>query len=72
MIERVTMQSSTIAAITYDSDTEILVVEFIKNNSVYQYLNISQHTFDEFKNSSSPGRFLDSQIKGQHPYEKIG
>lgn len=63
--------SSTISSVGYDSVSETLEIEF-QSGSVYQYYNVSQHTYDEFMAAQSKGQYLHYYIKNTYPYSRIG
>jgi hypothetical protein len=69
-MKRTDVQSSNIAAIGYDSDTETLEVEFL-NGAIYEYKNVSEIINDELMKASSQGAYLNREIKGVYPYEKV-
>lgn len=61
-MERIPVSSSTIAAIAYDPKTMTLEVDFLNGNQ-YEYFDVSEMIFNDFKNAGSKGRFLDQHIK---------
>jgi hypothetical protein len=65
------VSSSNIVSAGYDPTTETLEVEF-QNGSVYQYYNVSQSVYEEFKNTPSKGKFIAYQIKNSYPYSRVG
>lgn len=67
----ISVQSSTIAAIGYDPNIEILQIAFL-NGSIYEYKNIPQVVYDGLMSASSHGSYLSREIKNIYPYEKIG
>ncbi len=70
-MEREPVSSSNIAAIGYDSETEILEVEFT-NGSIYEYRNIPIFLYEELMSASSYGSFFNREIRNAFAYEKIG
>ena len=70
-MDRIPVQSSNLAAIGYDSGTEVLEVEFL-NGSVYEYRNVSQSVYDGLMNAPSHGLYFNHEIRMSYPYEKIG
>ena len=70
-MERMPVSSSSIATIRYDIETQVLEVEY-HNGGVYQYQGVPQETFEEFKNSSSKGNFLNQRIRKFYPFNKVG
>lgn len=73
-MEREPVESSQIASIGYDAETQTLEVEF-KNtrtpNSVYQYDNFPPEAWAEFKAAESKGSHHIRKIKGAYAYRKI-
>ncbi len=63
------INSTSISAIGYDEKAKQMQVLF-KNNSLYQYENISQEEYNQLLNSSSAGSILKSIVKDK-PYSKI-
>ncbi len=64
------VESSNIASIGYDPDSDTLEVEF-HSGGVYQYFDVPQHVYDEFDGPSSKGQYLASHIKGKYRYSKV-
>lgn len=67
---RVHVESSNIASIGYDSDTETLEIEFL-NGRVYQYYDVPEYIYDELMSASSHGSYLASNIKGIYSYSEV-
>jgi hypothetical protein len=70
VMERLPVSSSTIVSVGYDEAIQVLEVEFIKTG-VYQYMNVPQPTFEALMAAPSFGVFLNANIKGQFPYERL-
>ncbi len=70
-MDRQPVSSSNIAAIGYDSDTEILEVEFI-GGATYEYRNVPLVVYEELMNAASHGSYFNREISKSYPYEKIG
>jgi hypothetical protein len=64
------VSSSMAASIAYDSNEEILQVEF-NNGAVYQYLGVDEETWEDFYSSDSVGSFFNQEIKGKFDCERI-
>lgn len=64
------VDSSTIAAIGYDEESEVLEIEFVAG-AVYRYLGVSTEVFDTFTKARSLGRFFNEHIKDAYPWEKV-
>jgi hypothetical protein len=70
-MDRIPVNSTNIAAVGYDSEAQLLEVEFV-NGGVYQYFNVGQHVYDEFMNSSSKGSYHANFIKKLHACSRVG
>lgn len=70
-MEREVVSSSMIASEGYDEATETLEVEFT-NGAIYQYYNVGQAVYEQFKESSSKGKFLNIYIKNAYPCSRVG
>ncbi|MFG6442202.1 KTSC domain-containing protein [Roseateles sp. LKC17W] len=70
-MNREPVASSNVASIGYDEPSQTLEVEFT-NGAVYQYYNVTQAVFDQFKEAGSKGQFLAYQIKNSYPFSRVG
>lgn len=64
-----TSESSTIARVGYDGDTQVLSVEFAKSGT-YHYYDVPQEVFEQMKAAPSKGQFLSQSIKGTYRYAR--
>lgn len=62
--------SSHIAAATYDSDTEELIVTF-PGGKAYSYAGVPQDVVDGFSAAPSAGGYLHANIKGKYETTKL-
>lgn len=70
-MERVPVQSSSLASVGYDPDSGTLEVEF-HTASVYQYFGVPAEVHQALLDAPSKGRFLDQVIKRTgYPYAKV-
>jgi hypothetical protein len=69
-MERTSVSSSTISAIGYDPDTQILEVEFL-NGSVYEYSGVPSSEHDGLMNADSKGKYLHANIKKVYAFVKL-
>jgi hypothetical protein len=69
-MERTPVDSSNIASIGYDEDTNTLEIEF-HNGGVYQYFDVPFAVYDGIMDASSKGQYLAQQIKGYYRYVKV-
>ena len=64
------MPSSVVSAIKYDAKTATLRVIYV-SGMVYDYKEVPQEIYTEMKTSKSKGIYLNHNIKGHYPFEKI-
>jgi hypothetical protein len=64
------VDSSNIERIGYDSQLSTLRIEF-KSNRTYDYFNVPESVFNEFRQASSVGRYHATNIKNAYPYTEI-
>ena len=70
-MKRTPVSSSNLASIGYDSERQVLEVEFL-NHSVYQYFNVPSYVYSGLMSASSHGSYLDSQVKkAGYTYSRI-
>jgi hypothetical protein len=70
-MERYNVASSNIRSIGYDPQTQTLEVEFL-NGTVYQYFGVPQNIYDQMMREQSKGRFLNTYIRNQYAYSRVG
>ena len=64
------VESSMAKAVGYDSDEEVLQVEF-RNGDVYQYSNVDDTTWDGLYKTKSIGKFFNRRIKGKYQCQRL-
>ncbi len=69
-MDMVNVNSSNIQAIGYDDEEEVLAIEF-HSGMLYHYSGVSQTTFEELRDASSVGRYFNTNIRGDYPYQKM-
>ncbi|NLP58351.1 KTSC domain-containing protein [Lutibacter sp. B1] len=69
-MEREQVQSSNIAAIGYDTESQTLEVEFL-NGGVYQYFDVPEYHHTGIMDADSKGQYLAQNIKGVYRYSKL-
>ncbi|MGF6330148.1 KTSC domain-containing protein [Pseudomonas sp. PICF141] len=69
-MERISVSSSNIASIGYDSESMTLEVEF-NNGATYQYFDVGLRLYEELINADSVGGFLAAHIKGTYRFSKV-
>ena len=65
------MPSTVISSYEYQPENKVLRITFV-SGLIYEYLNVEQATFDEFKKAFSKGIHFNKFIKPNHPARKIG
>ncbi|MDO8897220.1 MAG: KTSC domain-containing protein [Bacteroidales bacterium] len=60
--QRNPVSSSTIASIVYDTDKQILEIEF-HHGAIYQYLHVPKEVYDGLMNAGSMGSYFINEIK---------
>jgi hypothetical protein len=69
-MERVSVSSSNIRSIGYDSDSMTLEVEF-NSGAVYQYQGVPQSESDALMSAGSKGTHFNANIKNRYPTVKL-
>jgi len=64
-----TPESSNLSRIGYDSDNQILMVQF-KNGSLYNYYDVPGHVYQDMCIAPSKGQYLAQVIKGAYRYAR--
>ncbi|BAY38092.1 hypothetical protein NIES2111_24370 [Nostoc sp. NIES-2111] len=64
------VNSSMATAVGYDSEEQVLQVEFY-NGAVYQYSGIEVETWDDLQAADSIGEFFNQEIKGKYECERL-
>lgn len=57
--------SSTIAAVAYSPEAQVLTVRFKDGDRVYHHHNVSQAEFDAFDKAESAGKHYAKHLKGR-------
>ena len=70
-MDRKQVQSSNLVSVGYDPESQVLEVEF-KGGSVYNYLGVPAVVAEGLERASSPGRYLNEEIKPRYSYRKAG
>lgn len=68
--EMIIVQSSNVASIGYDTDTQTLYVQFL-NGNIYMYKGVPIFEFENLRTASSVGSYLNRNFKNVYPYERI-
>ena len=70
MPEMQPVSSSNISAVGYDTDNQMVYVEFL-NGSMYSYKGVNQNEFENLRTAASVGSYLNRNYKNIYPYEKV-
>jgi hypothetical protein len=62
MMEHFPVSSTSLAMVGFDPETLTLSVSF-HNGTEYHYYNVPQEVFEGIRAATSPGKFLDANIK---------
>lgn len=68
-ITRITVASSTIAAIGYNKEARILEIEF-HHGAIYQYVDVPEKVYVELMSSGAKGSYFMNEIKGIFEYQQ--
>ena len=63
------VKSSNLASVGYDSESNILEVEFL-NRSVYEYYNVPQRIYEQLMRADSKGKYFNAYIRNSFRYRK--
>ena len=66
----VTVQSSNLKVLSYNTETEKLDVTF-NNGSIYEYNKVPWNVFTKFRLAESQGKFFNEHIGKKYTYTKI-
>jgi len=64
------MPSSVVAHYSYNAETRVLRVVFV-SGLVYDYSGVPEEVYRAMKATISKGSFLNNEIKGKYPFEKV-
>ena len=64
------VNSSNVAAVGYDEDSQTLQVEF-NNGSTYQYFDVPKAIYDGLYHANSVGGYLNANIKGSFRFSRV-
>ncbi|AFY58358.1 hypothetical protein Riv7116_5997 [Rivularia sp. PCC 7116] len=62
--------SAMASAIGYDSENEVLQIEF-NSGAVYQYSDIDEDTWEDLYSSDAVGKYYNQYIKGKYQSQRI-
>jgi len=64
------MPSSVIDHFHYDPESAVLRVTFV-SGLIYEYKKVPKGIYEKMKTAISKGKFLNKNIKGKFPFDKI-
>ena len=64
------IESSNLVKTEYDSETNKLMATF-KNGIIYEYEDVPQKTYAQFRLAESQGKYFNTDIAKQYKYKKI-
>ena len=65
-----TPESSNVARYRYNSNAQVLTVEF-KSGGAYDYYDVPEVVFDQMNAAASKGQFLAQNVKGLYRYARV-
>lgn len=65
-MDRQPVNSSNLASVGYNPDTETLEVEFAKTGKVYEYYNVPLFMFERMMEAPSIGVFFNAEIRNSY------
>lgn len=69
-MERDSVSSSNLASIGYDTDNEILEIEF-NDGGIYRYFDVPQIEYDNLMGASSHGVYFAANIRDRYHFKKV-
>jgi hypothetical protein len=70
LINRENVRSSNLKSVGYDSENEILEIEF-KSGGIYQYSKVPEVVYSKLMSSSSHGKYFHKMIRDKYPTKKV-
>ncbi len=71
MVDFVSVMSSNVEKVGYDTQGEQLYVQF-KGGSLYEYQGVPLTVYTALLEAESKGKFLNKYMKSVYPYQKVG
>jgi hypothetical protein len=69
-MERLPVNSSSLASVGYNGASETLEIEF-QNQTVYEYYNVPQFIFEQLMQAPSVGVFFNANIKDIYACSRV-
>ena len=70
LMKRTPVVSSSIVSVGYDSQSQVLELEF-EGGNVYQYFEVPQSVHERLLDADSIGGFVNKEIKGVYGFREI-
>jgi hypothetical protein len=64
------VNSSNLAAVGYDAESQTLTVEFRKSGT-YEFYDVPESVYQELMSAGSLGEFFSHSIRGRYRYVKV-
>ena len=71
LVRMVRVESSSIDSVGYDEARKRLIVRFLGSGRTYAYHGVDVATFKALLDAPSKGSYLNTEIKGAFPYERL-
>jgi hypothetical protein len=68
--EMTQVSSSNIESVGYDATNEEVYVRFL-NGSLYKYIGVQQHEYENLRDAASVGSYLNRYYKNVYSYERL-
>ena len=69
-MKRVSVPSSTLAAVAYSCQGSLLDLEFC-DGSLYRFFEVPEDCFQQFMASDSKGRYFNNNIRNRFRYQQL-
>lgn len=69
-MERIAVNSSNIASVGYDPNSQTLEIEFI-NGGTYQYSGVPEGIYEGMMGADSKGKYFHANINKKYPFSKL-
>ncbi len=69
-MKRLSVESSNLASVGYDAQTQTLEVEF-NHGGVYQYFDVPESEYEALMSASSHGSYFSANIRNDYEYQKL-
>lgn len=70
-MKRKPVSSSAIVSIGYNSQKELLEVEFAESGGIYQYYDVAPELYEELMRADSIGAYFNNYIKYHHEEYRV-